>query len=72
MISPVLCTFTETDLFGKLADTGIGCYNCNIFVVDRVHANYNVHLALRSMLDIFDNCAQQYSIIFNAKSLNVY
>ena len=64
-------------LLGKLAEEGVGCYIGNIFIGALAYADDIVLLAptaraMRLMLCICDHYALEYSILFNAKNLNVF
>ena len=65
------------ELLGKFAETGVGCYIGDIVVGVLAYADDIVLLAptarpMRLMPGICDHYALEYSILFNAKNLNVF
>ena len=72
----VVCNYSDK-LLGKLAEAAVGCYIGNIFVGALAYTDDIVLLAptaraMRLMHGICDHYALEYSILFNAKNLNVF
>ena len=72
VISPVLFCIYLNELLGKLVETGVACYIWDIFVADDIVMLAPTARAMRLMLRICDHSALEYSILFNAKNLNVF
>jgi len=75
VINPILFCIYIDGLLMALQNAGYGCYIGNVFLVALAYANDIAIIAptpaaMRAMLKLCDNFANDFSIIFNAKKSN--
>jgi Reverse transcriptase (RNA-dependent DNA polymerase) len=71
-LSPVLFCVYIDDMLLALSNTGVGCYVSNVFVGALAYVDDIVIIALsacamRKFLNVYDNYATAYHIMFNAE-----
>jgi hypothetical protein len=72
LLSPVLFCVYIDDMLLTLSKAGVGCYRGNVFVGALAYADDIVIIAssacaMRKLLNVCDNYANEYHILFNAE-----